>query len=61
MDRLHHAFEHGVEELPRFLGVPVGQQLHRALQVGEEHGHLLALAFEGGLGGEDLLGRCFGV
>ena len=28
---------------------------HRALEVGEEHGDLLALAFEGALGGEDLL------
>ena len=38
-------------------GVTVGQQLHRALQVGKEHGDLLALAFEGGLGGEDFLGQ----
>ena len=54
---LHHAFEHRVEELAGLLGVAVGQQLHRALQVGKEHGHLLALAFEGSLGGEDLLGQ----
>jgi len=33
-----------------------GEQLHRALEVGEDHGHLLALPFKGGLGGEDLLG-----
>ena len=48
MDGLHHALEDGVEELPRLLGVAVGQQLHRALEVGEEHRDLLALAFEGG-------------
>jgi hypothetical protein len=52
---LHHAFEHGVEELPRFLRVAIGQELHRALEVGEEDGDLLALSFDGGLGGEDFL------
>ena len=45
--RRHHALEHGVEELAGLFGVAVGQQLHRALQVGEQHGDLLALAFEG--------------
>ena len=48
VDRLHHPLEHRVEELPGFLGVPVGEQLHRALEVGEEHRDLLALALEGG-------------
>ena len=60
VDGLHHPFEHRVEELARLLGVAVGEQLHRALEVGEEHGDLLALAFEGGLGGEDLLGEVLG-
>jgi hypothetical protein len=32
-------------------------QLHRPLHVGEEHGHLLALAFEGGARGQNLLGE----
>src|SRR5205807_4757234 len=53
---LHHAFEDGIKELPRLLGVAVGEQLHRALQVGEEHGHLLSLALKSALGPEDLLG-----
>jgi hypothetical protein len=53
MDRLHHALEHRVQDLARVLGVAVGEQLHGALQVGEEHRHLLALALEGGPGGED--------
>ena len=57
VDGLHHALEHGVEELARLLGIAVGEQLHRALEVGEEHGDLLALALEGGLGGEDPLGE----
>ena len=57
VDGLHHPLEHGVEELAGLLGVAVGEQLHRALEVGEEHGDLLALAFEGALRGEDLLGE----
>jgi hypothetical protein len=31
MHRCHHALEHRVEELTCFLGVAIGQQLHRAL------------------------------
>jgi hypothetical protein len=36
VNRLHHPFDHRVEELASFLGVAVGEQLHRALEVGEE-------------------------
>jgi hypothetical protein len=57
VDGLHHELEDGVEEFPRLLGVTVGEQLHRALEVGEEDRDLLALALESGLGGEDLLGE----
>ena len=57
VDRFHHVLEHRIEELARLLGIAVGEQFHRALQVGEQHGDLLALAFQGGLGGEDLLGQ----
>jgi hypothetical protein len=46
--------------LPGLLGIPVRQQLHRALEVGEQHGDLLALAFEGGFGGQDLLSEVLG-
>src|SRR5262245_47890875 len=60
MDGLHHAFEDGVEELARVLGIAVSHQLHRALEVGEEHGHLLALALERRLRIEDPLGEVFG-
>jgi hypothetical protein len=59
VDGLHHPLEHRVQELGGLLGVPVGQQLHRPLEVGEEEGDLLALAFEGALGSEDLLGEMF--
>jgi len=57
MDGVHHQREDGIEELPRLLRVTVGEQLHRALQVGEEDRDLLALALEGALGREDLLGE----
>ena len=60
VDGLHHALEHRVEELARFLGIAVGEQLHRALEVGEEHRDLLALALQRGLRGEDLLGEVLG-
>jgi len=57
VDGLHHQREDGIENLARLLGIAVGEQLHRALQVGEKDCDLLALALEGGLGGEDLFGE----
>ena len=57
MDGLHHPLQDRIEESPRLLGVPVGEELHRALEVGEQHGHVLAFAFESTLGGQDLLGE----
>src|SRR3712207_8272206 len=41
-------------------GVAVGEQLHGALEVGEQHGHLLALALQRAAGGEDALGQMLG-
>ena len=58
--RLHHVLEDGIQELPRFLGIAVGQQLHGALQVREQHRDLLALALEGGLRRENALGEVLG-
>ena len=57
VDGLHHQREDGIENLARLFGIAVGEQLHGALEVGEENGDLLALALEGGLGGQDLLGE----
>src|SRR5262252_3359252 len=57
VDGLHHALEHGVEDLARFLGITVGEELHGAFEVGEQNRHLLALAFESCLRGQDLLGE----
>ena len=44
-----------IEQVPRFLGVTIGEQFHGPLQVRKQHGDLLALAFECATGGEDLL------
>jgi hypothetical protein len=49
MDCLYHQCQHRIEKLACFLGISVGEQLHRTLKVGEEHGDLLALPFEGTL------------
>jgi len=50
----------GIEELARLLRITVGKQFHRALEIGEKHGDLLPLTFEGRLGGEDFLGEVLG-
>ena len=60
MHRRHHAFQDRVEDHPRFLGVALGEQLHRALDVGEHHRHLLALAFDGRSRAEDALREVLG-
>src|SRR6266481_7219934 len=57
VDRLHHVFEDGIEDLAGLLGVTIREELHRALQISKEHCDLLALAFQSGLGGKDLLGE----
>src|SRR5438309_296830 len=53
----HQALQHRVEQLARFLGVAVGQEFHGALEVGEQHRDLFALAFQGAAGGENFLGQ----
>jgi hypothetical protein len=57
---LHHVLKDRVEYLARFLRVTISEELHRALQIGEEHGDLLALTLQGALGREDLLGEMLG-
>jgi hypothetical protein len=44
VDCLHHPLEDGIEDLACLLGITVGEQLRRALEVGEEDGDVLALA-----------------
>jgi hypothetical protein len=60
MDGLHHELEDRVKDLPRFLGITVGEQLHRAFHIGEQHRHLLTLTLEGSPGGKDAFGEMFG-
>ncbi len=47
-------------DLRESFGVETLSQFHRALYVGEENGHLLAFALDGGLGLADLVGEVFG-
>ena len=64
MNGVHHPLEHRVQKFPRLLGIPVRQQLHGALHIGEEHGDLLALTLHRRPGGEDPFGevlRCVGL
>jgi hypothetical protein len=49
--------EEAVHDPVPFFRIELLGQFHRAFHVGEEHGHLLALAFEGRARGEDLLGE----
>ena len=60
VDGLHHPFKHRIKDLAGLFGIAVGKQLHRALEVGEEHGHLLALALEGALRCEGLFCEVLG-
>jgi hypothetical protein len=52
--------EEAIEDAMPLLGVDALSQLHRALDVGEEHRHLLALALQRGLALEDLVGQVLG-
>ena len=60
MHRFHHPLENRIQNLPCLLGIAIREQLHRALQVGEQHRHLLALAFERGLRQENFFGEVLG-
>jgi hypothetical protein len=57
MHRVHHVFEHRIEDLARFLRVAIGQQLHRTFEVGKQHGDLLALALQRGSRSQDAIGQ----
>src|SRR5690348_4000958 len=60
MDCLHHPFQDWIKQFPHLLGIAVGEELHRALEVGKEHRHLFAFPFKGRLGDEDPLGEVLG-
>src|SRR5262245_47004516 len=57
MDAGGENLEEAIDDRAPALGIELLGQLHRALHIGEEDGHLLPLALESGTGGEDLLGE----
>jgi hypothetical protein len=57
MDRGHHALEDGVKQLSRLFRITVREEIHGPFKVGKEDGDLLALAFQSGARGQDLLGE----
>jgi len=54
-------FENRVENLARLLRVTIGQQLHRTLQVGEQHRDLLRSPSRALLEVRIFAARCLGV
>ena len=58
---VHHAVQGRVEELLGGFGIEAADQFRGVLEVGKQHRHLLALAFQGGTGSENLLGQMRGV
>jgi hypothetical protein len=48
VDAVGQDLEEAVQDLVPLFGVDLFGELHRALHFGEQHGHLIALAFEGG-------------
>ena len=57
VDGFHHGLEHRIENPPRVLGIALGEHLHGALEIGEHHGDLLALALELAPTADDPLGQ----
>ena len=57
MHSFHHPLDYRIEQSSGFLRVAVCQEFHRALEVSEQHGDLLAFAFQGAFGRQDLLGK----
>ena len=53
--------EEAVQDLVPLFRIELLGQIHRALHVGEEHRHLLALAFEGAAAVRIFSARCLGV
>jgi len=55
MDPLAQYGEEAIHDVVKEFGVDLIRQLHRSLDVDEEHRHVLALSFERGASGEDAL------
>jgi len=52
---VHHVAQSGVQEGLGLFRVEIPDQLGGAFEIGKQHGHLLALAFQRTARGEDLL------
>ena len=57
VDRVHHGMQGGIEQLLSRLRIEISYQLRGALEIGKEHGDLLAFAFQGAARREDFLGQ----
>jgi hypothetical protein len=57
MHGVHHDAEHRVQDAPGVLRIDVLDQRERALDVGEQHGDLLAFAFQSRARAQDALGQ----
>ena len=55
--RLHHDVQRRVEQGARLFRVAPVQELERSPDIGEQHGHVLALALQAAPGRQDLLGE----
>ena len=60
MHRRHQVFQHRIQELAGLLRITIGQEFHRAFEIRKQHGDLLALAFEGAAGRQNLLRKIGG-
>ncbi len=60
LDPLRKNLEKAVHDLRPFFRVELLRQLHRSFHIGEQHRDLLALAFEHGARGQNLVGQMFG-
>ena len=59
LDTVREDLKKAVHDPRPLFRVHLFRHLHRALDVGEQHRHLLAFAFEGGTRGQDLVGQVF--
>jgi hypothetical protein len=57
---VHHHLDGGIEELLGGFGVETMNEFGRVLEIGKQHRDLLALALQGGAGGEDFFGQIGG-
>ena len=54
---VHHELHGRIEELLGGFGIEAADEFGRVFEVGKQHRDLLAFAFQGGAGGEDLVGQ----